>query len=111
MSNDKIQPALRDEMARLRSSGARDARVPVIVSIAGIDSGRLRDVASLEAEVRRVQAPAAARLADLGVRDFAPLTLANAIEATLTIDQIEAMASEASVVAIVWNRLERVTAQ
>ena len=111
MSTDKIQPALASEMARLRSSGALDARVPVIVSITGIDGGRLRDVASLEAEVRRVQAPAAARLADLGVRDFAPLTLANAIEATLTIDQIEAMAAEPSVVAIVWNRLERVTAQ
>jgi hypothetical protein len=111
MSTDKIQPALAGEMARLRTSGARDARVPVIVSIAGVDGGRLRDVSSLEAEVRRVQAPAVKRLTELGVRDVAPLTLANAIEAALTIDQIEAIASEPSVVAIVWNRMERVTAQ
>ena len=57
MSTDKIQPALASEMARLRSSGALDARVPVIVSITGIDGGRLRDVASLEAATRPDSAP------------------------------------------------------
>ena len=109
MESDKIQPALVDEMARLHAAGQRGVRLAVIVSISGIDTGRLRDLGALEVEVQRSQAPTRQRLADMGITDYAPLTLANAIEVQLTSAQIQAIAAEPTVKAIVWNRMERVT--
>jgi hypothetical protein len=111
METDKIEPALLGEIARLRAAGQRGVRLPVIVSIAGLEGGRLRDAAALEVEVHRSQAPTRKRLADLGVTDVAPLTLANAIEVILTAEQIQSIAAEPTVKAIVWNRMEQVTAR
>ena len=109
MDSDKIQPVLLEELTRLRAEGRRDQLVDVIVSVAGTRDGRLRDAAALEADARASQAPLRARLDAMGVRGYTPLTLANAVEVKLTPDQVLEIATEPSVVAVVWNRLERVT--
>jgi len=109
MDTDKIQPVLLDEMKRLREDGRPDARLRVVVSVKGTGEGRPRDLSALEHEARTAQADLRRRLDAMGVTDYASLTLANAIEVELTVDQIGDIAGEATVKAIVWNRLERVT--
>jgi len=110
MANDPIAPELGAEMARVREAGRVDVRLPVIVAVdPPPQAAQARDVDALGAAVRAAQEPVVQRLAALGVKDVRKQQLASALEVHLTPDQIDAVAAEPSVRALMLNRTVQVT--
>jgi Peptidase inhibitor I9 len=115
MPDDKIDPALAQELDRLAANGLADRPVPVIVehvepaSVAGEgDPGT--QISELEQRVHALQSGILEQLRDLGVRDTPrQLTLANAFAAELTRSQIEEISAHPDVKRIQLSRMEKVT--
>ena len=116
MPDDKIDPALAQELARLEANGLSDRPVRVIIehvesaSPTGEgDSGT--QLSELEQRVRELQRGMLDQLRDLGVGDTTrQLTLANGVAADLTPSQIEEISARPDVKRIHLARMEKVTA-
>jgi hypothetical protein len=115
MPNDKIDPALAQELDRLAANGLADRPVPVIIdlvepaSVTGEgDPGT--QMSELEQRVRELQSGILEQLRDLGVRGTPrQLTLANAVAAELTPSQVEEISAHPDVKRIHLARMEKVT--
>jgi len=110
MSSEKIDSKLRAEVERLEQAGASEKRLSVIIEPAGAGvESQGEDIDTLGERVKASQATLQKRLADLGITDAKPMTLANALVAELTPAQIRRLASDAAVKRILWNVAEKVT--
>lgn len=105
-----IEPALAEELRRSPAGAA----IPVIIehvrtveAPSGTDPGGA--LAALDRRTGLLQRGIVARLAELGVRDARRAALANALFATLTPAQIEAIAAHPDVRMVRGNRPEAVT--
>jgi hypothetical protein len=114
--NERIEPRLLQEIARLEAAGQQEVPIPIIIQFAG-DLGPLAppDVQAHD-EVGKTRAQAdrqdlLQRLAAMGdARNLQYLVLANAVETRLATAQIREIAGHPDVKLILWNREERVTA-
>ena len=116
MPGEKIEPRLLAEIREAESSARPQRRLSVIIAHAtgpaDADRDRRLDYAELEARVRAEQQGLRRRLLELGVDGGAmrQITLAHALEASLTPAQILDVAERSDVRSIVWNREQQVTA-
>lgn len=115
MPDDKIDPALAQELDRLAANGQADQRVPVIIehvesaSVTG-EGDPDTQISELQQQVRERQSGILEQLRDLGVSGTPrQLSLANAIVAELTRSQIEAISAHPDVKRIHSSRMEKVT--
>ena len=114
MPNDKIDPALAQELARLEANGLTDRPVPVIIehvesASATGEGDSSTQLAELEQRVRELQSGILEQLRDLGVRDTPrQLTLANAFAAEFTRSQIEEISAHPDVKRIHLARMEKI---
>ena len=112
-SEDKIDPRLSRELARLDSAGQADLKVPILIQLAH-DLGPLAPTRldqATEAHMHASRRDLLNRLAAMGVGDdLGRLELANALETHLTSSQIREIASHPDVKHIIWNREELLTA-
>lgn len=106
--SSKIEPRLEEEIRRIRESSSIGAAIPVVLQLAPLRVAH-GGIAELEQQVRMAQAPLLDWLAKQGVSGATPSTLANAITAALTVEQIEAVAARPEIYRVVWNRPEAVT--
>src|SRR5215210_9502063 len=103
MPNDKLDPALAQELARLEANGLTDRPVPVIIehveSASATGEGEPgTQLAELEQRVRELQRGILEQLRDLGVSGTTrQLSLANAVSAELTPPQIERISARPDV--------------
>jgi hypothetical protein len=115
-TNEKIEPRLLKELARLESAGQNNLAIPVLIQFA-------HDLGPLAPQVRQGQdeaseSPAEASRRDLlhrlavmaGGQNLQYLVLANAVETRLMAAQIREIAAHPDVKLVLWNREERVTA-
>jgi hypothetical protein len=110
MSSDKIEPRLREEMARMESTGGGDALTSVIIQVRTYDRPS-KDYPGMQTQVDMQQKSVKERLRELGVQgDIRSLVLSNSIEANLTPSQIRAISDHEDVKSIILNRADRVTA-
>jgi len=115
MPEDKIDPALAQELDRLAQNGPADRPVPVIIehvesaSVSGEgDPGT--QISEFERRVRELQSGILEQLRELGVGGTPrQLSLANAVAAELTPSQVEEMAAHPDVKRIHLARMENVT--
>lgn len=115
MPDDKIDPALAHELDRLAANGLADQPVPVIIehvepaAVTGEgDPGT--QISELEQRVRELQSGIREQLRDLGVGGTPrQLTLANAVAAELTRNQVEQISARPDVKRIHLARMEKVT--
>jgi hypothetical protein len=115
MPDDKIDPALAQELDRLAARGQADQHLPVIIehvepaSVTGEgDPGT--QISELEQRVRERQSGILQQLRDLGVGGTPrQLTLANAVVAELTRSQVEEISAHPDVKRIRLSRMEKVT--
>jgi hypothetical protein len=115
MPDDKIDPALVQELDRLAANGLVDRPVPVIIehvepaSVTGEgDPGT--QISGLEQRVRELQTGILEQLRDLGVGGTPrQLTLANAVAAELTRNQVDEISAHPDVKRIILARMEKVT--
>jgi hypothetical protein len=114
MPTDKIDPALAQELDRLAANGLADRLVPVIIehvepaSVTGEgDPGT--QISELEQRVRELQSGILEQLRNLGIRDTPrQLTLANAVAAELTHNQVEQISAHPDVKRIHLARMEKI---
>jgi hypothetical protein len=115
MPNDKIDPALAQELARLEANGLSDRPVPVIIehveSASPTGEGDPgTQLSELEQRVRERQRGILEQLRDLGASGTPrQLTLANAVAAELTRSQVEEISTRPDVKRIHLARMEKVT--
>jgi hypothetical protein len=116
MPNDKIDPALAQELARLEANGLTDRPVPVIIEhVQPVSASGEGDpgtqLSELEQRVSELQSGIVDQLRDLGAGGTTrQLSLANALSAELTPSQVEKISAHPDVKRIHLARMEKVTA-
>ncbi len=113
-TSDKIEPRLQQEIGRLESVGHRDVPIAILIQCEGNPiATALKGGRGEGSEPKAGVDPQnlLKRHAEIvGARDVRYLHLANAIETSLTPDQIREVAALPGVLRVIWNREERVTA-
>ena len=114
MAEEKIEPALAEELERIDQAGSPTTRIPVIIEhvtvASSIGGDRAGGVAALEREAHKLQQPIVERLRELGAgAAIRQHVLANAVSAELTPVQIAEMAKHPDVRLIRLEREDHVT--
>lgn len=115
MSDQRIEPRLRQELRR--GEGGRDParRIPVLIELVRtVEIPPVADpgerLAELESQTRELQRGIVTRLGELGVREgeIHRFSLGNALAVVLTPAQIAEIARHPDVKLVRWNRADRV---
>ena len=109
MPSATIEPSLAEEIRRVQAADDPHRRIPVLIELSqpveAPPGGRIDEV---ERRVREGQAGVVGHLARLGVDDVEQATLANAVGAALSPEQIAELADRDDVRAIRLDRPEHV---
>ena len=109
MTDDKLDPRLRDEVARAEHSGDLQRRLPVIIELLASGArGDQDETVPFDDQEGPAERSLRQRLAGIGVSNVQRLPLANALVAEVTVKQLREIAADPSVKRIVSNASQRV---